>query len=736
MLGLRGFVRRAAACAALSALLLTQVPFVAVAAPVGVEPHPADVKAAESLWRPSGVSVADVTVQADSGGSDIATARTWVLPTSFGDSLSAVDEADVYAIEIPAGHRLRVTLATDPSVLLADAYLFDGSATSIHVDTPWASTTSDDAFEVLTFDNTGDTMPCYLAVIRLAGAGDFAFTAETYAIPSEADNDIDGATTFVGPSMAGTVDAVLDRDDVYAITLAVGQRLTIGLTDDAGLDASVYVYGPGATGIDDELPVWGSVTSGAESVVIDARTGMAGTYYVDVRAAAGSGAYTLTMVVTAQPVGAWENVAGVAAITATTGSVMGTLNELTNCNDVRYMDLIAGDRLMLELSGDADTDFDLYVYGPNATDLAVNTPAVYSNGWTSDEYVVLDVTTAGRYYIEARVFSGSGAYELGWERTSTPVPDDAVVRLSGVSRYDTAIALSKSTFANGSCDSVVLASGENFPDALSAAPLAGLYECPLLLSASAALPAGVLTEIVRLGADEVFIVGGTKAVSQTVEDTLVHAGLSVTRLAGTTRYETAVKVAKHVADATAGDWSGTVFVVRGDSFADALAVAPLAYSQKFPILLTASTVLPYETGQFLETYPVQDVIIAGGTIAVSSGVEASMLAIPSVLRCERLAGASRYDTARLIAAYGVKHYWASAEYVGIATGANFPDALGGGAVCGANGGVLLLTTPDTLATPVTQFMTEHASEIMEVEIFGGVNAVSPTVASALGALLP
>ena len=121
---------------------------------------------------------------------------------------------------------------------------------------------------------------------------------------------------------------------------------------------------------------------------------------------------------------------------------------------------------------------------------------------------------------------------------------DVAVRLSGADRYQTALDASGQTFADGSADGVVLARGDLFADALSGVPLAGAYGGPLLLTPQNQLLPAVLVEIKRVLAPTgtVFLMGGTGALSDTVEAALVAGlpGHQVQRVAGTDRYATAV----------------------------------------------------------------------------------------------------------------------------------------------------------------------------------------------------
>ena len=82
-----------------------------------------------------------------------------------------------------------------------------------------------------------------------------------------------------------------------------------------------------------------------------------------------------------------------------------------------------------------------------------------------------------------------------------------VMRLAGGDRYSTAVAISQATYAQA--DTIYLATGLNFPDALAGASLGG----PILMTAPDTLPTAVREEIVRLGASRVVVLGGLSVVS-------------------------------------------------------------------------------------------------------------------------------------------------------------------------------------------------------------------------------
>lgn len=313
--------------------------------------------------------------------------------------------------------------------------------------------------------------------------------------------------------------------------------------------------------------------------------------------------------------------------------------------------------------------------------------------------------------------------------TPAPVARSHVRRVYGSDRYATAVAASRAQHVTA--NTVLLATGEDFADALSSSGLAGVLHAPILLNPPATLRTDVSAEIRRLGAGHVIIVGGTGAISANVESALVGYGCAVERIGGENRYGTASQLAARTASSTSVS-TATVFVTRGDEFADALAVAPLAYGKQVPVLLVRPTSIPAETLQMLRAIRPGHVVIVGGTAAVSSSVESALRELCPFV--ERVAGPNRYGTAAATAEYAVAHGWASTGVVGMATGTRFPDGLAGGAACGDSGGVLLLTNPSGLSAEASGFLARRAYET-DVTVYGGISALQASVETALRNLL-
>ena len=215
------------------------------------------------------------------------------------------------------------------------------------------------------------------------------------------------------------------------------------------------------------------------------------------------------------------------------------------------------------------------------------------------------VVVGGSGVISDQVLTALKAYTSG-----------AVTRISGANRYATAAALSQKYFSPGLSD-VLIATGTNYPDALSGAAAAGANKVPVLLVSATGIPAETVAELQRLKPARITILGGTGAVPATVASALAAYAPQVRRLAGTDRYGTAVAVSQ----AYFGSAS-RVLVASGAGFADALSGAARAAALPGPVLLSASTCLPAVDVTEISRLAASRVTLLGGTGALSSEVEA------------------------------------------------------------------------------------------------------------------
>lgn len=312
------------------------------------------------------------------------------------------------------------------------------------------------------------------------------------------------------------------------------------------------------------------------------------------------------------------------------------------------------------------------------------------------------------------------------------------VPVAGPTRIETAVQASKTAFK--SADTVVIATGYNFPDALGGASLAGAHGGPLLLTQRDALPKVVSDEIVRLGAKNAVILGGTSAVSDAVSGRLgeLLGGAShVTRIGGADRYETAAKVAAEtvrVLAASGRSYDGTVFVATGQNFPDALAASPISAAKGWPILLTRPSAMPPSTVAALSTLGAKKGIMLGGTGAVGTNVASQLTLALGSTNVSRLAGADRYLTAIEVAKFGVGQ-GLSWDWLSLSTGQNYPDALAGGVMASRWHSVLLLTPSRWLQPEVATLLSKNKGSIDTLCYLGSTSAISQEVRDNVGQLL-
>lgn len=304
-----------------------------------------------------------------------------------------------------------------------------------------------------------------------------------------------------------------------------------------------------------------------------------------------------------------------------------------------------------------------------------------------------------------------------------------VIRLAGDTRYDTMSRIIQAEVP-GTSEYVVVASGDNFPDALAAAPLAGALKAPIVLTSGNVLSPQAEQQITRLKASKAVIIGGVNAISRaTVSRIHGLVGSVPIRISGETRYETSLQIYLQGKARLGVQWSSAESIIAtGENFADALSVSAYAYAEKAPIFLAnpkngfSSETLRAISGNFRHQ------LVVGGENAVPELVITQLMYGTSGGVGLRVYGENRYDTSRALADYMYAHNAAVNNSV-FATGENFPDALAGGPLAGrSNAMVLLANTPDS---PSVQWAHEHSSGVNRVYLLGGASAVNRATADAV-----
>lgn len=300
-------------------------------------------------------------------------------------------------------------------------------------------------------------------------------------------------------------------------------------------------------------------------------------------------------------------------------------------------------------------------------------------------------------------------------------------RIAGSSRYATSVAASKALYtdeviADHPVGPVFVASGTNFPDALAATALVKPFGPLLLVPSSGTVPAVVAAELRRLDPEDV-VVGGAAAVSGGVASQLARIA-PVSRIAGADRYDTAARIAPIVDEGWGPDSVHTVYVVNGDSFADALAAGPGTGYAAGAVLLTRTGSLPATSAGVLQDLAPARVVVVGGTGVVSAAVVSRIKSLVPGAQVVRRAGADRYATAAVFSVGEYVHPGAGAV---LANGLTFPDALTAAAFGAVVDYPLLLAkaacSPDETVDEARSY-ADQLEPPFEVVGFGGTTVLS------------
>jgi len=325
------------------------------------------------------------------------------------------------------------------------------------------------------------------------------------------------------------------------------------------------------------------------------------------------------------------------------------------------------------------------------------------------------------------------------QKTST-----TYTRFDGKDRLATAIKASQSAFGSGECTAVVIATGMNYPDALSGAGLAGAANAPILLVSGDSLRADVKAEIRRVTQGRpsftVYILGGSSAVSTKMEASIKSAltGESVKRFPGSSRYGTAQLVAAQVKTLRGASLGTKAILISGLDYIDGLLVGPAAFEAKVPILLVNTTA---DSGlkSTLKSLGTSDLVVLGTAARIPTAVETSLKSAVPGLSTRRVSSLTdTYARSAAAAEYfatpanGFGLTWSG---LGVSTAQQFPDGLGAGCAEGKLGTGLLLTKTTSLPSAISTKITTHANTITTVRFYGGTAAVSTGVETTVKNLL-
>jgi len=359
-------------------------------------------------------------------------------------------------------------------------------------------------------------------------------------------------------------------------------------------------------------------------------------------------------------------------------------------------------------------------------------------------------------------------------------------RIGGADRYETSAKIAAN--ASSCSEWAVVVSGSSYPDALSANYLAGALSSygvgvvPVLLVGTDSVPASIAAYMSAAGVKNVYVVGGTSAVSAAVQTALQATSatkctfdsifsstnpvpnqkLNVVRISGADRYATNRAVVNAGADIFPANRNikqleflqpgkRTAILATGTSFADALSAGGAVYGG-IPLILTDGTTLSADAKGTLTDNDITQVIIIGGTAAVSDAVKTSVEAMG--IFTGRISGADRYATATAFADFWFKAP-PSAPVAGgfdgglarggfpynppsgllLTSGVSFADALSGGPLSSLSARPIILTDPTTLSAASQSWMVANKVYLFNVTALGLGSAVSTGVLNAANAAI-
>jgi hypothetical protein len=344
--------------------------------------------------------------------------------------------------------------------------------------------------------------------------------------------------------------------------------------------------------------------------------------------------------------------------------------------------------------------------------------------------------TAGTYAVQVEVSGSGGTVVHSWDVTYPAT----YARFPGSDRYNTAIMAAQSAYPTGSCTSVIIATGNNYPDALAAAGLGGAANAPVLLVNPAKARSDVIAEIKRLtqgkSSFKLYIMGGTAAVPVSTESWLKSSltGESVERFAGTDRYHTARLVAARMKTLLGASFGETALLVPGLDFTDGLIVGPAAYAAKAPILLTRPQ-SDWELAGTLQQLGTTRLVLCGSTAALPAAGETYLKgAVPGLATVRATQSGDPYVRSAEAAEYfatPANGFGLSWSGVGIATAERYPDGLAAGCIDGKAATPLLLTKVASLPATISAKLTAHKGMIATVRFYGGTMAVSAATETAV-----
>ncbi len=346
----------------------------------------------------------------------------------------------------------------------------------------------------------------------------------------------------------------------------------------------------------------------------------------------------------------------------------------------------------------------------------VTAPTCTEKGYTTYTCECGDTYTADEVAALGHKYENSTCTVCG---EPDPSVKASVTRIYGDTRYETAYAVAnelKTVLGVEKFDTIIVACGSNFPDALSGSYLAAVKDAPILLAKTNndALLAYIQENLSKDGL--VYILGSDVVVSKAFEDSLKAENIKVERLAGATRYLTNLAILEE-----AGITGNEMLISTSMNYADSLS----ASSTGLPILLINNSKkdLTAEQKEFLVQRDSWKFYILGSEAAVCAEFEDVLGEYGDV---ERVYGDVRESTSIAIA----KAFCKAPENMVLAYSQEFPDGLCGGVLAyNLNAPLVLARTSEKIEKLVGEYVQEYG--ISQGIVLGSSKLISDDTTTAI-----
>lgn len=302
----------------------------------------------------------------------------------------------------------------------------------------------------------------------------------------------------------------------------------------------------------------------------------------------------------------------------------------------------------------------------------------------------------------------------------------SVNRIYGKDRYETSLSIANN-FESEKLKSVIIASGSNFPDALSGSVLSRKVDAPILLVGNDMVSRNEVIDFIKnkLSKDStIYILGGEYSVDENFVESLKSIGYkNINRMGGNDRFSTNAMII----DSLDLEKNTPVVLVNGFGFADALSVSSIAASKGYPVIMCGSSQLYDETKKILKKIQPSTVYIIGGTGSIDGSMNYKIKQVLSYLNDNgiiRISGENRYDTSLNIC----KYFTPSSDTAIIASGRSFADALSGSALASKMNSPIILTDGIDISKQKQYF---DDSEYKKLILLGGTGVIGENIENIL-----